>query len=122
MLDKIELTPKKHASLLNEQENTKQLLAQLIDDTAQAQARLSQLQVERDFIQIEVSDLTAETSRLTALTQELTQALVPKLVDTFKKAHVNASLNLKNNMSLNVLSNLAGAKPNPPFYINNNHT
>ncbi|NOH31625.1 hypothetical protein [Vibrio mediterranei] len=99
VLDKIKLTQKKHSSLLNEQENTKQLLAQLIDDTARAQARLSQLQVERDFVQIEVSDLTAETSRLKAFTQELTQALVPRLVEVFKK--VLLALNAKDKNMLN---------------------
>ncbi|EPQ9981830.1 hypothetical protein ACUY0P_004123 [Vibrio parahaemolyticus] len=99
VLDKIELTEKKHASLLNEQEKVERLLAQLIDDTAQAQARLSQLQVERDFVQIEVSDLTAESSRLTTLTQELTQALVPRLVEVFKK--VLLAINAKDKNMLN---------------------
>ncbi|HHX8467738.1 hypothetical protein J4H54_07915 [Vibrio alginolyticus] len=97
--DKVELTEKKHANLLNEQEKVEQLLAQLVDDTGQTQARLSQLQVERDFVQIEVSDLTAETRRLTTLTQELTQALVPRLVEVFKK--VLLALNAKDKNMLN---------------------
>ncbi|WP_242658974.1 hypothetical protein [Vibrio sp. 10N.222.47.A9] len=83
--DKIELTEKKHENLLGEQAKVEQQLIQLTDDTAQAQVQLSQLQVERDTIQIEVSDLKAESSRLSTLTQNLMQALVPKLVDIFKK-------------------------------------
>ncbi|TBT37348.1 hypothetical protein D5E79_25180 [Vibrio parahaemolyticus] len=97
--DKVELTEKKLANLLNEQEKVEQLLAQLVDDTGQTQARLSQLQVERDFVQIEVSDLTAETRRLTTLTQELTQALVPRLVEVCKK--VLLALNAKDKNMLN---------------------
>ena len=52
-----------------------------------------QLQVERDMMQIEVSDLKAESSRLNTLTQNLTQALVPKLVDIFRR--VLFSINAK---------------------------
>ncbi|MEC7308850.1 hypothetical protein [Vibrio crassostreae] len=83
--DEVALTEKRNIRLLKEQEKVEQHLTKTIDDTAQAQARLSQLEVERDTIQIEVSDLKAETSRLATLTQELTQSLVPKLVDIFKK-------------------------------------
>ncbi|TOK22675.1 hypothetical protein CGI22_15900 [Vibrio parahaemolyticus] len=83
--DKIALTEKRHARLLKEQEKVELHLTKTIDDAAQAQARLSQLEVERDTMKIEVSDLKVETSRLATLTQELTQALVPKLVDIFKK-------------------------------------
>lgn len=97
--DKVELTEKKLANLLNEQEKVEQLLAQLVDDTGQTQARLSQLQVEKDFVQIEVSDLTAETRRLITLTQELTQASVPRLVEVFKK--VLLALNAKDKNMLN---------------------
>ncbi|WCE28802.1 hypothetical protein [Vibrio sp. SCSIO 43137] len=83
--DKIELTEKKHASLLCEQVKIEKQLTQLTDDTTQAQAKLSELQVERDSVKIEVSDLKAESSRLTTLTHHLTRELVPKLVDIFKK-------------------------------------
>ncbi|NOH82550.1 hypothetical protein F0249_01920 [Vibrio sp. 03-59-1] len=83
--DKIALTEKRHARLLKEQEKVELHLTKTIDDAAQAQTRLSQLEVERDTMKIEVSDLKVETSRLATLTQELTQTLVPKLVDIFKK-------------------------------------
>ncbi|EGQ8539271.1 hypothetical protein [Vibrio parahaemolyticus] len=83
--DKISLIEQKHANLLNEKEKIEQQLTLLTNDTAQEQAKLSQLQVERDSMQIEISDLKAESSRLATLTQELAQALVPKLVDIFKK-------------------------------------
>ncbi|WP_244499025.1 hypothetical protein [Vibrio atlanticus] len=91
--DKIELTVKKHESLLGEQAKVEQQLVQLTEDTAQAQVQLSQLQVERDIMQVEVSDLKVESSRLTTLTQNLTQAIVPKLVDIFRK--VLLSINAK---------------------------
>lgn len=91
--DKIELTEKKHENLLGEQAKVEQQLIQLTDDTAQAQVQLSQLQVERDIMQVEVSDLKVESSRLTTLTQNLTQAIVPKLVDIFRK--VLLSINAK---------------------------
>ncbi|WP_413285040.1 hypothetical protein [Vibrio sp. MA40-2] len=44
-------------------------------------------------MQVEVSDLKVESSRLTTLTQNLTQAIVPKLVDIFRK--VLLSINAK---------------------------
>ncbi|MEZ8931258.1 MULTISPECIES: hypothetical protein [unclassified Vibrio] len=91
--DKIELTEKKHVNLLIEQEKTEKHLTNLIGDTVQEQVKLGQLQVERDMMQIEVSDLKAESSRLSTLTQNLTQALVPKLVDIFRK--VLLSINAK---------------------------
>ncbi|MFA0350009.1 hypothetical protein AB4486_24255, partial [Vibrio sp. 10N.222.55.C6] len=53
--------------------------------TALVEVQLNQLQVERDTMQLELSDLKAESSRLTILTQSLTQTVVPKLVDIFKK-------------------------------------
>ncbi|HFQ5047333.1 TPA: hypothetical protein ACGUWG_004123 [Vibrio vulnificus] len=91
--DKITLTEKKHSNLLNELEKAEQQLTKLIGDTAQAQAKLSHLQVERDIMEIEMSDLKVETSRLKGLTQELSQVLVPRLVDIFKKVllAINAS-------------------------------
>ncbi|MEZ8051770.1 hypothetical protein [Vibrio atlanticus] len=91
--DKIELTIKKHENLLGEQAKVEQQLVQLTDDTAHVQVQLSQLQVERDIMQVEVSDLKTESSRLTTLSHNLTQALVPKLVDIFKK--VLLSINAK---------------------------
>ncbi|MEZ8858099.1 hypothetical protein AB6E16_21745 [Vibrio atlanticus] len=91
--DKIELTEKKHVNLLIEQDKIEKHLTNLIGDTAQEQAKLGQSQVERDMMQIEVSDLKAESSRLTTLTQNLTQELVPKLVDIFRK--VLLSINAK---------------------------
>ncbi|WMN98241.1 hypothetical protein NI380_22945 [Vibrio parahaemolyticus] len=91
--DKIALIEQKHANLLNEKGKIEQQLTLLTNDTAQEQAKLSQLQVERDSMQIEISDLKAESSRLATLTQELSQALVPRLVDIFKKVllAINAS-------------------------------
>lgn len=79
--------------MLIEQEKTEKHLTNLIGDTVQEQVKLGQLQVERDMMQIEVSDLKAESSRLSTLTQNLTQALVPKLVDIFRK--VLLSINAK---------------------------
>ncbi len=82
---KIKLAEKKRVYLLDENEKTEQQLSQLIDDTALVEVQLNQLQVERDTMQLELSDLKAESSRLTILTQSLTQTVVPKLVDIFKK-------------------------------------
>ncbi|MEZ8655364.1 hypothetical protein AB6D60_15385 [Vibrio splendidus] len=91
--DKIELTEKQHVNLVNKQKKVEQELTLLTNNAVQEQIRLSQLQVERDTMQIEVSDLKTESSRLTSLSQNLTQALVPKLVDIFKK--VLLSINAK---------------------------
>ncbi len=91
--DKIDLTEKQHVNLVNKQKKVEQELTLLTNNAMQEQIRLSQLQVERDTVQIEVSDLKTESSRLTSLSQNLIQALVPKLVDIFKK--VLLSINAK---------------------------
>ncbi len=91
--NKIELTEKKHVNLLIEQEKNEKHLTNIIGDTAQEQAKLGQLQVERDMMQLDVSDLKVVSSRLSTLTQNLTQALAPKLVDIFRK--VLLSINAK---------------------------
>ncbi|WEM44684.1 hypothetical protein PTW35_25860 (plasmid) [Photobacterium sp. DA100] len=90
---KIELAEKKHAALLDENEKAVQQLSQFIDDIEFVEVQLNQLQVERGTMQLEVSDLKVESSRLTILTQTLTQNLVPKIVEIFKK--VLLSINAK---------------------------
>ncbi|MDN2481672.1 hypothetical protein [Vibrio agarivorans] len=82
---KVVLAEKERAVLSSENEVAMQHLTQLIDDVDLVEARLNQMHAERTTMQLEVADLKTEYSRLTVLTQSLTQNLVPKIVEIFKK-------------------------------------
>ena len=84
-MDKLELTEKKYANLLKESEQTEQELKRLTDESVQTQIQLNSLRVEKDTLSMEVLGLGDEKNRLSGLTEELTQDVLPKLVNAFKQ-------------------------------------
>ncbi len=67
----------------------------LLNDVAQVQVNLSELQVEKDTVTTEIAELKAQQSRLSQLALELTDAIVPRLVSVFKK--VLLAINARDN-------------------------